>query len=303
MTLVIAHQIEDRIILCADTMITKPNDRGNNLIPGALKAVIVDMQMTIAFAGHHYISLSAIRSCRDLVKRGCQLNEIFEFLRTATEEHDCEFLVASHLRGAELRKVASGTVSNPQTTLWVGSASGVRAIIERWDMLRDLRINARAFSTRSNGKELSRIDIEEGDFKMAFGFAIASQIEIAEGVGGMSVECLAYPNGHTYSNNGQSVDFSTIRLSRGSVETDQFTNFGGQSSWGFSNVSSNHRGVAVHGMWISHAQVGYIYDPLFDDEPHLVRGCDLSNFAEMVRARAARQGGVPESEIVRASSI
>jgi len=61
MTFVVARKFGDRIIVFSDTMISNRGAARQNIIPGALKSIVVHRYVSIAYAGSAPVALDAVR--------------------------------------------------------------------------------------------------------------------------------------------------------------------------------------------------------------------------------------------------
>lgn len=101
---------------------------------------------------------------------------------------------------------------------------------------------------------------------MAFMMALIGPDELPRDIGGFPIACIAGPRGHFYARESGTIDTCTIEINQNSTKTDKHTNFGGQSTYSYSIVVGDFRGVGVVAAHIGEAGVGYIFDPLVSDE-------------------------------------
>ena len=186
MTLVVAHQLGDRIVMFADTMIS---DRGlvrQDITPGQLKLIVLGMKLSVAYAGHDHRGRRAARACK-AASEGGGLPAVLEILATASADRDCDFLVAAHEGGAALLKVQGGHVSAPQTTHWLGDPKAVRLYLDEL--------------ARRPATEIEQpfpASKEEVHASAAFTGVLIGSTRATDSVGGFSMKLLASPYGHTY---------------------------------------------------------------------------------------------------------
>ena len=91
MTLIIARQWDDRIIMLADTMISDPAQPRHDIIPGKLKVIVLTSKLSIAYAGRSTQALDAIRKAWSIVYQDSDLQGILEYLRHTTSSGDVRF--------------------------------------------------------------------------------------------------------------------------------------------------------------------------------------------------------------------
>lgn len=121
MTIVIARQFGEAIVILSDTEISDTHSVRGNAIPGRLKAIILNDGLSVAYAGHSDPALHAIRQVPTLFcERG--LDAVLQHLGqvTNTQGLDIDFVVASHHPTAEIRRIWPGPL--PALGLMIVSA-------------------------------------------------------------------------------------------------------------------------------------------------------------------------------------
>jgi hypothetical protein len=130
LTFIIARQFGERIIVASDTMITDEKSTGPNTIPGRLKAISLSPAISVAYAGLSIQAIIAIRKAKGLAMAACQLPEIMDVFVPVTLSGETDFIVASHLPNAELRKIRHGIISHPQSAMSIGDQALVRRVLD-----------------------------------------------------------------------------------------------------------------------------------------------------------------------------
>ena len=142
MTFVVAQKFGERIVILSDTMITHhPDQRKNDVIPGQLKSIVLNLDMSVAFCGNVVPALDAIRESKERIRQGGSLEDVIGILHAGSLK-GCDFILASHVRGASLVKIADGSVSAPQDVHWLGNRSILaRSVISRQLLIRVLKMS------------------------------------------------------------------------------------------------------------------------------------------------------------------
>lgn len=287
MTFVVARKFGERIVILSDTMITHhPNQRKNDIIPGQLKGIVLNLDMSVAFCGNVVPALDAIRESKERLRQGGSWEDVIGILRAGSMK-DCDFILASHSGGASLIKIVGGSVSAPQDVHWLGNSS-ILARIQRQQAISDegfenvLRSNPGLTDTRT----------EEGTFTGSFCQLLLSDPMTAEDVGGFATNLLASPYGHCYQTTAGAYSPGPITIGGPDHGREQLP--GDRYAYNF--ISPNYRGVSIAGIFMDEARVGYIYDPLCCDEAIKVPNITLQAMHEIVNERAKAAGGKPEAE-------
>ena len=122
MTFVAAKRFGKRVIMMSDTMITDPCGTHQRIIPGQLKAIIVNPTTTIAFAGLSVQATDAIKDARCRLMAGASMAEIERELAATTTRYEgkIDFLVVAHGDQVTLKRVWSGQVSGSLEQACIG---------------------------------------------------------------------------------------------------------------------------------------------------------------------------------------
>ncbi len=254
MTFVAAKRFGDRILMAADTMISDHSAARNDVIPGRLKAIILDPQTTIAFAGLRDQSIDAIKHARRLLSEGGTLSIVEQALVAATVRYagQLEFLLVSHREGVALKRVWDGHVSSGLDEACIGQ----RDLLER---LLSEQCNTPRHVVPHEFED-------EAPFSSAF-WRLFNGIHISEDVGGFGITLTCSPYGHCYNGFGGVTAWDTITVGHALTEQQLADRRSGMTQWGYNIQGSKLRGIGVVGAIIPDAGIGYIYSPFSDDRP------------------------------------
>lgn len=254
MTIAIGKRFGDTIVLLSDTMISDANAGKKNAIPGRLKAIVAGDRLSIAYAGHSDPALHAIRRTPDVNLRG-GLRAVLEALRefTASEDHDVDFIVASHLAAAELRRVWRGHVSDPLEQVCVGNCSILPEILKRFS-------------------PTGRPGADAKNFEFAFLSAFTDRDVFAgSGVGGFPIVLEARTDGHFYKGHFLNASWKPVLFVPGTTtyedENDLLT---GEWSFRHDIITPKKPGLAILAAGVLQAKVGFAYAPMLEDDPDRV---------------------------------
>jgi hypothetical protein len=157
MTIVIARQWGDRIIINSDTMVSDRNAARPNIIPGQLKAIVLTPKLSVAYAGRSGKALDTIRKVREAAREGADLRDMLDSLQEATgaDSEPVEFLVGSHYQAPTLYKVWEGRVSTGANWYSIGDHCAADAVMRSMELI----------PSRDSGRWASRDEIR---FCLAF---------------------------------------------------------------------------------------------------------------------------------------
>lgn len=285
MTFVVARKFGDRIVMLADTMIIDPNEPRPNIIPGQMKAIVLSRNVSVGYSGNLISALDAVRSCKSRLNGSEDLCIILDTLRGYKS---CDFLVASHVNGPALVKVAGGQISAPQDVHWVGNPEIIAAMRFSAENTRESLDRTR----KSNPKIKFEIS-EESEFINSFTSILMESCQISQDVGGFVMNLLASPYGHCYQDHAGVSVVGPFYLG-GQPHPDEPS---GGNRYGYNFLSGHYRGVGIAGIFMEEARVGYIYDPLTLDQPIKIGNTSLACFQDELKARLKVSDGVPENEI------
>ena len=257
MTFVAARCFGEHIVVASDTMISRPGGAPRDVLPGRLKIVILNPQVTIAFAGLLDQSVDAIKEARFLLLAGRLLSDVEEVLRKATEKYAAyggglEFILASHVDGVALKRIWEGTISANLDQTCIGDRVLLAQLLER-----EAEVPIQIVPHRLDG---------ENRFARAF-MQLFDGIYVSGEVGGFAVIANCYPGGHYYCHHTAVIAWDKIVGGQAVTQQQLAERKSGMTQWAYSSNGSSLRGVAVAGCLIEDAGIGYIYSPLRADEP------------------------------------
>jgi hypothetical protein len=287
MTFVAARRFGDRIVIAADTMISDDQDARHDVIPGRLKAVVLNSRMSVAYAGRPNQAIDAIRAAKRCLDAGGSEAGAEQILVAATLEHfgHLEFVLASHVAGASLKRIWEGRISFGLESVSIGQRS----------------LDGRL----ANAEKSSALPVvpHEHEAESAFTSAFRQLFDgvfVSEGVGGFGFLLLGSPYGHCYQPHAAVTNWDQVDLSTGLTDRHLADHRSGMTQWSFHTQGARLRGVGVAGAAILDAGIGYIYSPLERDAPFEWRfeppvptnhGATLQAFQRQIDAVADRVGG------------
>jgi hypothetical protein len=211
MTLIMARQLGDRIIMHSDSMISDPNAPRSDIIPGQLKAIVLTPQLSVAYAGLVQKALPTIREARRMARQGTTLRDVVEYLRQATIAHSgaVDFLVAAHYDEPVLYKIWRGNlVSGADHPYWIGNrttASAVQRAMQEQQVPAD------------------REWAEQEELRSSLAFTNVIRESKIPGVGGFSFNLLGSPEGHCYQDEAGYFGWDRVNVS--DINTPEYQHF------------------------------------------------------------------------------
>ena len=291
MTFVAAKRFGERIRIASDTMISDRAAKRHDVIPGRLKAVVLDRHITVAYAGHPENGIDAVRQARELLSSGGSISDVEQMLKAATtkysdERYNPDFLIASHRDGVALKRIWDGHISSSQEQVCIGQR----------DLLSDL---LKQESDVPRSVVPSKFE-KEVPFSSAFR-KLFNGLYVSDSVGGFGVMVTCSPHGHCYSSFGGVTVWDTIVISQGLTEQQLADRRSGMTQWSYNVSGPKLRGVGVVGAIILDGGIGYIYTPFQKDEPTEWRfprpvdqeqhGSILEEFRKQIDDEADKVGG------------
>jgi|GEM_PF-1988257 len=266
MTYVVAQKFGERVVILSDTMITDPNGTRANAIPGRLKAIVLSGDVSLAYAGNSEWGLQCTRKAHQVLHDSgfdAALNVIVA--GSSDVERKTEFLIVRHAPNAKLMKVSQGSCSTTESGFVIGDnvSRSVHRLLE---------------SPTSINKELEFVSQEEIVFTQSFmSMFINGDVRTASGVGGVPVNLLCSPNGHTYQGHSFAASFDKVSVRTGVTEEQLRDRASGMNEYRMATMDSKFRGVGVLACYLPAARTGYIYDPIKQDDAIKVRLLDPSS--------------------------
>lgn len=289
MTICVGARFGDRICIMSDTMISSRDWIRNDIIPGQLKAIVLGMKFSLAYAGLVHVGIRVARACAARIRNGATLEDVLAIVRSASTDGSCDFLIASHENGAQLFKAAHGRVSHDQDFHWIGDSSIVGQIKRRQE-----EIDTSLMKNQQQNLCMEDVWSEESKFSASFNNLLLKSPRLSSEVGGVPVNLLGSPLGHCYQNHGGA--FTPGPISIGGPPHPEAAAPGGDR-YAYSITGAFHRGVAISSVFFDAAAVGYIYHPLEWDEPRKITGTTMERINAELRALGAAAGGIPEENI------
>lgn len=289
MTFALARRFGERIVIVADTMITEDPRRksGNDIIPGALKALVVNGKLSIAFSGSEIIALDAIRALKQELNIELNLKNVITYLKDIVSkrfksETQCEFIVASHLSGPQLLKIwgdgqASEAGDNGQ--LWIGNSEPVDAINE---LERAKQLNSPIEWISNDEMRLLNASAELGLDPVRF-----RQL----GVGGFLIPLLASPIGHTYQGFASATFWDVVAGGHPIPAAQLEARSSGMTFYQYQIMANFYRGASVAGVHLEQAKVGFLYRPMVEDRGHTIRNVSAEEMSKIVSDACREAGG------------
>jgi hypothetical protein len=232
MTLVIARQWGDRIVMLSDTMVSYYTKPRTDIIPGHLKVIVLTHKLSIAYAGDVDKALDTIRKTWRMACECMDLLEILEYLRQVTSSGDVDFLVASHHEEPALYKIWSGQRATDANWYWIGDPSAASAVQRTME---------------SQPIPESGEWYEKEEFRLFLAFTDVIRESTFPGVGGFSFCLLGSPLGHCYQDVAGFYAWDKVKLSE--IDTPEYRRFKktGTAHYEYTTFPSRQRGVGVVG--------------------------------------------------------
>lgn len=307
MTFVIARRFDARIVLLADTKISDPNATGrfdpeagvsrdrsiyaNNYVPGRLKAFPLSLRLSIGYAGRSNAALEVIRSIADTLDTMNDLAGVLAALREASAAGEIEFLVASHIAGPQIFKIWDGRVSGDQSTHWIGDGA-ISPVLTAAIARTESRLEA------LHGAAPSHASSEEACFVSGWSDLLLRSPALRGEVGGIPISLLASPYGHCFNASAGVYSPDAVHYGDGRTENaDGEPVEASYGQYGFTLLPGDRRGAAVLGLWLDQTGLGYMYDPLANNEAICLSGSSREALGRAISKRASALGGILESEI------
>ena len=275
---VIAKKFGDRIIVHSDTMISSENPNERSVVPGSLKILILSESVSVAYAGNVTRALDKIRSASRLLQSGVGLEGVLEALCQATTDGACEFIVVSHFESAQLFRIFDGVISEDLAETKIGNLGVANHFLPTSIAQLDPQ------SSILGLPDLERLEIE---FNSGFKAPFLQSTQITEDVGGVPISLTGSPNGHCYSGYAFVRSWESIKLPIGLTKEQAENQKSGMTSWSVHGHGPSVRGIALFGVYLEQAGLGWIYDPLVRDDPELIAGISYTQFVEIVESRAS----------------
>jgi len=265
----------------SDTMISdERSHRTRNRIPGRLKSIVLSRWLTVSYAGLSIQSIDAIRRLK--VTNPTTTDAAVEYLRgvAANQKNEVDFLVCSHETPDRPRliKISGERVSEGQDFYWIGSPAAAAALA---------RLELPAVQGESGGEYFS---IEETRFTHRFHHYIKHATDPS--VGGMVINCLASPYGHCYQDHFGAYLIGPVTIPD-PVEPSlrqRMNDAGMNGYYKYAVMTPAERGLALVGTYFEQARIGFIHEPLVQDDPEKVEARDQNEFQAILAGWSKSRG-------------
>lgn len=275
MTIVVAQQFGDRIVIMADTMVTRNGSilrstKGAEVLPGNLKIVVLSLSLTVAYAGVVDDALKALRHVRS--GESLAIDDVIPILVSASRGGDTDFIVSGRTdQGSRLVKIANGRTSEGGDRYWIGNADAVREF-ERYP------------KPQAPDKLPDFISAEESRFMSSFDQFLA-HIRRELSIGGVPITALTTERRCGYVQRAAAFSFEHMKFDRTGGRFAEDKHPSARDEFAYNFIVPHQDGIGVAGVYLNHAKYGYIYDPLRHNQPVLSTS-DLNRFAEEVQLAA-----------------
>jgi hypothetical protein len=282
MTLIVARKFGDRMIVASETMISDQNAWRADIIPGALKTVILTLDLSVSYAGDMEWAMMAIRQVSRTPAMMVDKQALLQHLQQFTINDRCEFIVAFHAAGSHLRKI------------WCGNISGD---------LEDCSISNRAALSDFDAYEAAMPTSDQPDkyetenrFVGAWTGWQQEWDQNHYAIGGFFLTQLCSPRGYCYNNAGSVYNWDMVNLSISDTKEKSIQRAedhdSGLTQYTYQIAGPNARGVAIFGAYMPQPRTGFIYSPLIAHAPvsKLNRIGQSEFFSELNRIALAAGG-------------
>ncbi len=288
MSLVMAMQFGDRTCILSDSMISDTKTTDNNVIPGQLKTIVLNKEVSISYSGSTNKAISKIREIRTDLSKRIYFEEILESLNefTADENGEVGFIVSSHMGIPKLYKIADGQIHYGLDTYWLGNEDAAARVLEEFEK-----------DDRVIGELPNNMTLEEYKLRDAFKNAVYEK-ELPH-AGGLIFDCIGTPGGYRYNSHAMvhAGDRMALDITQDYTAQWAYEN-SGMESYSLSLVSPNERSLAVTGAFFERNNMGFIYSPLDPDldlkgekvlgKPEAIYPVTLKGFVNEVARYASR---------------
>lgn len=268
MTIVASMKFLDRICVLSDTMISDPGNTTHNIIPGRLKSIVLNHWLTVSYAG---LSNQAIDAVRMLYRaNNVSTESAIEYLAQVSKTYsgEIDFILCSHQNEARMVKIMNGQSYEGSNAYWIGSPQAATELSRT-------QLPEMKFESLPN-----YISTEEMLFKNSFHEFM--KLNRCEGIGGAIIDCLCSPYGHCYNTHASAFSWDTIILGKDDPKKKEAANKTGMYHYEYNICSTSSRGLAIVGFYLGQAGIGFIYDPIHNDEAMKVKNLSMQEFSYLI---------------------
>ena len=243
-------------------------------LPGRLKAIVLSETLSVAYAGDATLALNVIRAAEQMLMNNASPRDCVDYLGQMAQEASglFEFLIASHLPDAVLRKAGIAGLSAPIS----GGAIGDLRVL---DVIPD-------YAGEAGADEFDEYGCA-AEHRIATAFQrlfSAPHVALPETVGGLPIVLLGSPFGHSYVRHSSAFTWDTIDLGIGVTELQRSNQLSGMTSWRYSISCPERRGLGIVSVYLPQLAAGYVFNPLRYERPRLQRDVQQSVFEHEIIA-------------------
>lgn len=255
MSLVVAKITPRGIRIVSDSKVTDPEAVKHGYLYGTIKAVIINQNLCICYAGKAGVGQVAIDSIRSHAKKiegVCQ--RLLDAHKEANEETD--FIIAA-LKPTKLFKISNGDIQETDSSCWIGDSDGFNIF--------------QKYLHQTNPS-----NIPDSDYLTSIKMETAMREVISEPsiprVGEFSISVASTKNGFNYMlGQYRAAGFLPQSIPSGVLTPIQF---GNAASGGFSYhiMSPDNAGIGALGIYFPEGSFGAFFYPEKSWEPIIFRG-------------------------------
>jgi hypothetical protein len=303
MTLVVANRIERGIRLIGDSKITDRNAIVRSELTGALKIIILEPRVCVAFSGGINRGIDAIRRLharqRIALDQRLDPSDVQNLLSEAAQDGGVEFLIATVAPRALMRVRADGAM--PADQLWIGDHDAFKTYQRHFHEPTGMAIRAHAESPEEAAffEQVARTSpetfrapglnaAEREDFALAARMQQAMDDVIADPsvptVDGFAIHVKGDDErGFRYQSRGAQFGGFPQTLTPG-VETQlRFGKPASAGGYGYTYFIPAEPGVGAVGIHFPQGRIGALFHPLVEDKPIPYRNVDQREFVSAVK--------------------
>lgn len=273
MTLVAALRAETRVVIMSDTAIYNRDAVRRDVIPGRLKCIVLNSELTVAYAGLSSQALDVIRQAK---RERLNANQTAELLVCASDRYggEIDFLLCSHedKTNPRLLKIADSRVYEGANYYWIGNAASARALASYECNYTDSE-NAADFQSAN-----------EREFTHRFFEYMHNNAD--PHIGGAIVNCLCSSYGHCYQDHAGAHSWNIVLPNTDSPDVTAALHRTGRDSFSYHVYSPADRGIALVGFYMEQPCVGFLHIPLRQDDPVAVFAKTEAEFRRIVSEAA-----------------
>lgn len=277
MTLAVARNFGERILMLSDTMISGKALVRSDIIPGQLKSIVLNASVSVSYSGTPAeYALKVIREARNQLERGADLDVILEEFKHVSSDGNLDFIVAAHRPHAMLYRIGEGEIACGLDRYWIGDEAVAREVHSLMDK-----------QPRAPANQLPDF-IHEEEGPLVFAFSTLIRETRSPVVGGLAINCLGSSYGHCYMDTAGVIswDTGTLPMTPEDEEIHRQLARTGTVSFRWNVIAPEARGVAIIGAFFEDGDLGFIYSPLERDEAKKYHPITREDLTAKVKERA-----------------